>query len=848
MFRVIWDKVNNGVLLTTNGNGDALNISPRPVFHEELNLLGFNKFWKYPESDYPLLWALDRRYFYKGVLVAEVNGGNIFDDPNIVITEEGQKLNLKPLNVGKLIENNKKLLFLLEQEAIEFIEQTYRTYSLKKIRSKAKANEEVDWALLAEMQEKNTKVKHAVVKQDCDSFDIMPLDLATEQNKTIYLNTKIEQFVASYSGGKDSQVILDLVSRVIPPDNFVVIYADTGMEIPPSIDVYRVTKNLYHQTYPELKFYFAKNNQDTFDYWKKFGAPSRFHRWCCTVTKTAPLYKLIKEINGSGKQPNVLVFEGVRGEESNTREKYARLGKGVKHNNVINARPIFNWSSTEVFLYLFQRNLPINDGYRNGLNRVGCSICPYSSEWSENIINKKYPQSIDNQLHFIKSQLSQSGVHDIENYIKSGNWKKRAGGKNTMIETSRIDIICEKPNLEVVLTNPNEKYFEWLKTLGKLNISTYEDKIIGELHTKKRNINFEIAENASNGQIKTKFIFFNIEDDPILLSRIKKVLNKCTFCIHCESCEVECPTGALLTFPQILIDANKCNHCGNCLEFSEKGCLYSKSLNISEGGNKMKINRANIDRYSGFGLRENWLLSFFTNIENYFESMHGLGSKQVPAFINWLRDGELLNRNDKKPTEIGLLLSNLYNLSPNVVWEIIWINLAYNSTIVEWYIKEIQWNSNFSKKELESILQSSFPESRERTLHNGLEAIVNMFKECPLGNKFNLGQVIKMGQETIIKKLPHENVSLIAVAYSLYRFALEKNRHSFTVTEFYTPEQKHGVFYEFGVSKDRLKNILRSLQENKNGLVNVDLVMGLDNISLREDLSSKEVLKLLLEK
>ncbi len=49
MFRVVWDKDINGVLLTTNGNGDALNVSPRPVCHEELTFLGFDKKvnWRY---------------------------------------------------------------------------------------------------------------------------------------------------------------------------------------------------------------------------------------------------------------------------------------------------------------------------------------------------------------------------------------------------------------------------------------------------------------------------------------------------------------------------------------------------------------------------------------------------------------------------------------------------------------------------------------------------------------------------------------------------------------------------------------------------------------------------------
>ena len=40
MFKVIWDPAYNGVRLTMSSKGDALNVSPRPVFWEELDLLG----------------------------------------------------------------------------------------------------------------------------------------------------------------------------------------------------------------------------------------------------------------------------------------------------------------------------------------------------------------------------------------------------------------------------------------------------------------------------------------------------------------------------------------------------------------------------------------------------------------------------------------------------------------------------------------------------------------------------------------------------------------------------------------------------------------------------------------
>ena len=39
--------------------------------------------------------------------------------------------------------------------------------------------------------------------------------------------------------------------------------------------------------------------------------------------------------------------------------------------------------------------------------------------------------------------------------------------------------------------------------------------------------------------------FDNIGRDIIAQSKVKKVLYKATYCVHCGACEVECPTGAL---------------------------------------------------------------------------------------------------------------------------------------------------------------------------------------------------------------------------------------------------------------------------------------------------------------
>ena len=140
-------------------------------------------------------------------------------------------------------------------------------------------------------------------------------------------------------------------------------------------------------------------------YWDKMGAPSRVLRWCCSIMKSAPLAKLLKELNGGEKQPSAILFDGVRNEESVNRANRTRIGKNVKHNNIINISPILNWNSTEVYLYIMLRNLPFNKAYRLGFSRVGCVICPYSSKWSENIASKVYPDSINPFINKIKDSL-----------------------------------------------------------------------------------------------------------------------------------------------------------------------------------------------------------------------------------------------------------------------------------------------------------------------------------------------------------------------------------------------------------------------------------------------------------
>ncbi len=172
MYKVKWDEETNGVILSDNiSDEEMISIPPRPVFYEELDLFGFNKYWKYPKSENPILWASGRKYYYKGELVAEIIGGNLFDEPKIKIYKKD--LTLEPADIEEVIKKNSKPLFDIENEAVDFIKYTYK-----------------------------------IKKNDVDCFAV------------------------SYSGGKDSQVVLDLVSKTLPPSEYAVIFTDTKMELP----------------------------------------------------------------------------------------------------------------------------------------------------------------------------------------------------------------------------------------------------------------------------------------------------------------------------------------------------------------------------------------------------------------------------------------------------------------------------------------------------------------------------------------------------------------------------------------------------------------------------------------
>jgi len=851
MFKVIWDPAYNGVRLTMSSKGDALNVSPRPVFWEELDLLGLNKRgWIYPHVEEPLMWACDRRYFYKGQFVLEVKGGNVFDAPEVIQQEGYEILTLQPVDMERLRSRNEDTMFIIEHEAMDFINQTYRRY--KNIREVSQKNPDLDFQQLASSLEKKTKEEHVVIKEDCDSFDVMPLSKAEEQGKAPILSSNTDIFVTSFSGGKDSQVVLDLVTRVVPAEDVVVIYSDTGYELPSSLSLYDEVKDFYKQKYPNLRFYTAKNHQPVLHYWDEIGTPSRIHRWCCSIMKSAPLSKLLKDIVGNGKQPNAILFDGVRAEESPSRSSRSRIGKNVKHNKIINVSPILEWNATEIYLYLLLNGLPVNEAYRKGLSRVGCVICPYSSSWSEDLCGQLYPETLAPFVNKIREGLERSKTAGIENYIRTGRWKMRAGGRY-LHTNANVNFMSVAPDFKAIITAPKENLLMWMRVLGDMNI--HQDGNITDIELKHQKQIYKCRlEEKSNSQVLE--VCGIDPKDIVFVSHLKKVCYKATYCVHCEVCEVECPTGALSVVPRATINKEKCVHCLKCIDFDGKGCHAASSISTSDTSimtnqikNVAQGSKSGINRYNdGMGMRENWVEKYFDTYESFFDNNeHGLNPKyQIPPFINWLREGYILNAEDKNISEVGQYMAKAYRTKALTVWELIYIGLCDNSEICSWFHSAIDFNRSYTREEMDIILQDSYPELKDRTLRNPFNSLLNTFKESPLGTSIPVGVLGKEQNKVTLIRQPHNNISLVGLAYSLYRYAERKKRYSLNVSEFYDENQTEGIYRQFGISKETLESLLLSLQEESNHVLRVELNMGLDNIILREDLTSVDILKLML--
>lgn len=780
MYGYTWTKDNLFVLSVE----ERIRTELRPVFRQELELLGLNsKLIVRGATKEPLLWAEGgRRYIHNGVCVAEAIGGSFYTKPKIVFNVH-EPIVLKPIDINCLWKLNESLMNGLVQKSIAFVREVYEEYS-----------------------------------------------------------SKGYKFVVAFSGGKDSLVLLDIVQRALSPDQFVVIFGDTGMEFK---DTYKALERA-RRCYPNLNFKIAKSVLDAKESWQEFGPPGRRLRWCCAIHKSVPTLLLLKRMFG-GRNVHAVVFDGVRKEESEKRAKYKEVAEGKKHINQVNARPILEWSTAELYLYLLKRGILLNDAYCYGMSRVGCAVCPMSAGWRDAISSTVYPDDIKPFLSVIEDFARRNkGNAEVKKYIEQVKWGARMGGIGMPNARTHVFETNDEKSVTFLIPEPQQEWLDVAQILGPIverNKNELEQNIRGHIYK------LFIEKDKSTGIKVTYSSDRPISTDRQAIGWIRGVANKVAFCVGCQTCMCECPTGAFQIDEnkKIHILSSKCIHCAKCITELCKSCWRAFALALPKKGNFMY---KGMDRYKGFGLRMEFVEHYLQDPVNCWNEKV-LGNLQYESLRIWLRDAQVIDPTSRsnQPSALTGILSALTCHNP-LTWAIIWVNLAQTSPLVRWYLFEVPVGELLERNELMGFIDDEDCPA-ERTKKNVITTITDTLSNSPIGAGLEVGIPLIVGKTRKFLKQGWTTPDPFALLYALYLYAEKiENHYDFTIRELLMigRERKFDLpavdpITIFALNPDTVKGTFQELANQFPQYIKVSFVAGLDNVQLDSKVTSLDILK-----
>jgi len=761
MYGYEWDVLTHGYTLTTK-TGKFVANELRPVFAEELNLIGFNSRFEFePGEKRPLMWAQRNLYFVDGEKVAQMKKMR-HGEPFAADFFFDGRMRLAPVDIETIAEKNAAIMNALVADTQKRIKEMYDSQMRK-----------------------------------CDVAYI------------------------GFSGGKDSVVLLELCHRVLPL-SVPVVFSDTDMELPDTYAVWNKVKEMY----PDRPFIKVSAETQALENWRRFGPPSRALRWCCSVHKSSPAILALKTLSGN-PAARMLVFVGVRGEESLRRLRYEDIGDGLKSRNQVNAMPILDWSAHEIFLFIFRNGLNINEAYRYGLPRVGCLLCPMSNYRQTKLIEQVYSDSVRPFVNEVKSAYSRafSTQDDAEEFILSGGWHARKSGVS-LRDVIDIPTVENKDDSVAYLlpTGKSIAALEWLKTLGKIERSGGYKNF--SLRTMEQTIDFTIEEIQNNERIK--FSFLGQKQEKAFLSSLSRVMNKAICCVGCRSCEAECPTAALTFGKKIEIDAARCVQCQNC-HSPEDGCLRYFSKRYA-GGSTMNI--SGINKYMTFGLKPEWIAVLAAEKGN-FRTTRKLGNRMVPSAVTWFRESGLIEEGKAIQTTALLTLGEQTGFVDSRFWYLIWMGLVNRSPLIKWYVCNAPLDEYKTRREIDELLSQSV--ESESVRRGALQSLTALLKSSPLG----AGEIplVKIdGNRSIngLRRLSCE-VDSIVILYGLYVMAGITGRGSFTIREMMSAQfDAHFIspLAAFGIPPEKFEAQCLGLSSKYSDFINCSFTHGLDELQV----------------
>lgn len=773
MYSYAFDSETGGIIL--NSTPTNFSKEPRPVYAEELDILGFDKYWDYcKQNDVPYMWAESNIYWYRGVQIAKTKGGDLYTAPELqpVRDENGSipfgkadGAKLKQIDIEAMCVANEDLITVIEDSTVKKIVKEYEKFK--------------------------------------DKLDI---------------------FHVAFSGGKDSAVLLDLVKKALPKGSFVVIFGDTGMEFP---DTYESVEKTKKQCEAEgTPFYIARSHFKPKDSWELFGPPARVLRWCCSVHKSTPQTLKMREITGKDDYIG-MDFVGVRAHESLARSKYDYENFGKKQKGQYSFNPILEWTSAEIWLYIFLNHLSINNAYKNGNSRAGCLFCPMGGGRGDYLQYTCYPDEVGDYINIIKSMNGRNKGDEValSSYVSNGGWNARKNGRDLTIGTVHYWETTKNDKIQIEVTDPKSDWKEWIKTVGELPFQ-YE-------FIEKENGYFIICD----AKIPKSY--------PQEIRKFRQVFKKAAYCVGCKVCETNCRNGRI-KFVNDKVQITDCIQCGMCHDIDD-GCLAYHSLRSPTGEGTMR--KESLNSFANHAPKPEWVQKFFDLGNDYWGSDNGLNPKlQIPMLKKFLRGCGLIDEKSETTLLFDIVSSPNYGWQSGITWGLALSNFAYNAQC-KWFIANMDIGIYYDRSHISDMLIAEGVKKDDAT------SIINAYKrfcKLPLGTVFNFGYVEEKGRQinTLCRtKCIIEDNRIIL--YALYVFAekcnIDKEFHfSYLFDE---TVERDGVspVRIFGLyDEEELKSILLGLSSAYPEFINATFTNDLQTITLR-DKTSDDVLNLFKE-
>ena len=274
---------------------------------------------------------------------------------------------------------------------------------------------------------------------------IESLKLAVEMSKEFYN----KPLIITYSGGKDSDVLLDIARKCLKPDEFEVLNSHTSVDAPETVYHIREVFNEVRGGGTKCTVHTPKDKDGKqITMWnlipKKKIPPTRMVRYCCAVLKETSTPNRIcavgvraSESSGRGGRDifatrgttkkdayHYYSFEHSKEvfEESKDRDPIwdCTLIKQMRENKDIVVNPIYEWTDSDVWEYIRDNNIKYNPLYDRGYKRVGCIGCPLANYKEMMKEFAEYPKIKSAYIRAFQRMIDQ---YDDDRKRKRKDWK-----------------------------------------------------------------------------------------------------------------------------------------------------------------------------------------------------------------------------------------------------------------------------------------------------------------------------------------------------------------------------------------------------------------------------------------